>query len=565
MKGFIVDSYSGKQIPKYVKSYLVKNDVHDFKIFTCDRKDRENNNTTFVEIYRDNLALQKLAFTLLEEDGKKVAETIRTLSLIFDIDLSNFTKRILLNEVYYNKAKLLMLEKCVLEKYPTIETVIFSKFPDVFEESDSVIICQRNSEYKKLNALILAFKKMIRNVIKFGFKNYAQPDVFDLVLLTDVNSFNHMKTIFHILNGRYRCAFLPYTFHETQDDIQQLEGIQLYKNHYRPKVSDFICIIKLLFSTRLQGTVLVKYIYSIYSRKRAFEDLLANYECRVIVAKNEYDPYQNIEYQVAKKKQVPVINYMHGEKFFNIRDFFVEYDWLMVWGRYYKELFEELHAKGEFVVVGNPHFDALLAADGTEVARSIRQIIKSRKCIISFFTQPSYGFIDEKQQEVILETLVSYIKKNNCFLIIKHHPREFKYPHPAYENIVGNEKNILCVKHGEHGVYELVMTSDIVVTPYSTVGFESQVLDKKVLYTNIGMSHAFLPYPDYGSAVEVNNPEHIFDGLDKLMKLEKVNYTRVKEHFANGIDGSSVDNFVAFIKSYVDKSPSRGPGKKLST
>ena len=89
----------------------------------------------------------------------------------------------------------------------------------------------------------------------------------------------------------------------------------------------------------------VWFLLKIFIKISNYSFFIQQYNPRVIIVHNEFSFSSSILTEYCRKKGIQHINIMHGEKLYNIRDSFFEYDEIYVWDEHYMHLFQKLRAK----------------------------------------------------------------------------------------------------------------------------------------------------------------------------------------------------------------------------
>ncbi|MEL7654819.1 MAG: hypothetical protein AAGU75_02805 [Bacillota bacterium] len=82
---------------------------------------------------------------------------------------------------------------------------------------------------------------------------------------------------------------------------------------------------------------------------------IEQYNPRAIISYSEYSYTSSVLTEYCRLRGVEHINIMHGEKLFNIRDTFVQYDRYYVWDEHYINLLTDLRADKEQFRIAVPH------------------------------------------------------------------------------------------------------------------------------------------------------------------------------------------------------------------
>ena len=106
--------------------------------------------------------------------------------------------------------------------------------------------------------------------------------------------------------------------------------------------------------------IIFKYPFSFYFlikntiRIAMYSRLIKLYNPKAIISYAEYSFTSSVLTEYCRTKGVKHINIMHGEKLYNIRDSFFEFDLFYVWDKHYVDLFRKLRANGNQFILYSP-------------------------------------------------------------------------------------------------------------------------------------------------------------------------------------------------------------------
>ncbi|WP_339001887.1 hypothetical protein [Fusobacterium animalis] len=182
---------------------------------------------------------------------------------------------------------------------------------------------------------------------------------------------------------------------------------------------------------------------------------IEKYSPEIFLVTSEYSWTSSILTEFCEKNKILHINYMHGNKWYVIRDSFFKFHKCYVWDEHYAEIFCELKAfEGQFEVIDYLDF--------------IPQInIEIKELYNTYYLQ-----IDETENELeqiiaILEKLrlkTGYKGKIRCHPV--YTPKKIKNKIP--KEMLDEEKNI----------YHSIVKSNYLISKYSTVLYEAFVMKK---------------------------------------------------------------------------------------
>ncbi len=131
------------------------------------------------------------------------------------------------------------------------------------------------------------------------------------------------------------------------------------------------------------------------------------------------------------------------------------------------------------------------------------------------------------EEDVWLDTLATAVeKRGDCLLVIKPH---YNIGAETYMGLIEKSDNVRLAPKGVD-IYDLILSSDLVVTDYSTVGAEAVCAEKPLVTVNAGDSpYPWNRYDEYGVAIKVTHPGSIGKILNKVLDDESV-VTKMKEN-----------------------------------
>lgn len=170
----------------------------------------------------------------------------------------------------------------------------------------------------------------------------------------------------------------------------------------------------------------------------------------------------------------------------------------------------------EVVVTGNPIFDILFERrenSTTKISSTKKRILWVSTPEPAYF--PSYDIYSDPNLPLKIEKfLISIVSKyKNWHLTIRRHPNE-----PSCNLIPTPQVSISCYKDD---LISDILSSDLVVTTYSTATLEAHILGKTVLCLELSPYSALFPFPDYGIAHGVSNWNEIEEKISSLVDAPK--------------------------------------------
>lgn len=224
--------------------------------------------------------------------------------------------------------------------------------------------------------------------------------------------------------------------------------------------------------------VFFKYPLSIYFNLKILVKIalysfnINKFECKAILVNSEYSYTSSILTLYLNSNNIEHINFMHGEKLFNIRDSFCRFNRFYVWDQYYAELFEEMqHYKKQFII------------DVPEL-----QLYKStiNNNSIKYYLQ------NENIEEL----------KNIYFLLKKFKDRGYNVVvrlHPRYSN--RDDVNDIFIDIDIEDDIDIVTSINeckYVISKFSTVLFQAYLLNKEIIVDDISNKELYKNLKEFG-------------------------------------------------------------------
>lgn len=201
------------------------------------------------------------------------------------------------------------------------------------------------------------------------------------------------------------------------------------------------------------------------------------------------------------------------------------------------------HDPGKIVVTGQPVFDQIPGEMSTFSDDNLLEKweLPENKRFILLGTQTN-----STSQKMVEVSMNAVSQLDGYELIIK--------PHPG-EDIKKHEKWI-AEKKGVHlkpdtPIRELIFISDLTITIFSTIGFESVLMDKPLIQFNLTGKPNPIPLFQYGVSLNIETGNELLPAINKC--LEDTKYKKSFEscrdmYFGDIIHGEGTKNITALIK-----------------
>ena len=269
--------------------------------------------------------------------------------------------------------------------------------------------------------------------------------------------------------------------------INVLVGAQALLNFLPKKFGDHETFIRLEFMDRMSLSaadrkivyMLIRryplswyFVLKITMKLAHYSSIIDRYNPQNILASCEYSFTSSILTYYCESKNIKHINFMHGEKIYNIRESFCRFTEFYIWDEYYKTLFDSLKVVALKYIVNYP-FDY------------INENINKTNSNIEKVDYKFFLAIETKDSLSKLKNVISALKENNCRVVIR--------PHPLYTNLkLLNryfEKNML--EDSTIDIISSIMSAHNIVSIGSTVLFQAFKLNKKIIIDDVTQRKRF--------------------------------------------------------------------------
>ncbi len=213
---------------------------------------------------------------------------------------------------------------------------------------------------------------------------------------------------------------------------------------------------------------------------------------------------------LAKRLSIPVLEIRHGLIPSKAPPNPPQSDRIAIGGEYWKKIYIKAGTRDEQVVVtGWPKYDVYhtLKDNLLEEKRDTLNIL--------FATQP----IDIKLNLDIIELIGSFVEDfAHIHLIVKPHPGENT---KAYYQVAKRYKQVI-LHDSREDIARLIACSDALITMFSTVGMEAELLDKPIICLNFANEETKPVYVSSGVAIEVKNLDELIPAIKDALYNEEV-------------------------------------------
>lgn len=182
--------------------------------------------------------------------------------------------------------------------------------------------------------------------------------IYYLIKIRDCSNVENITISDNVLVGaRSLFNFLPKEYKESKNLLQRefMDSMSL-------NVTDRKFAYSLIRRYPLSWYFLLKTIVKL----AYYSSLIERYNPQNILASCEYSFTSSILTYYCESRNVNHINFMHGEKIFNIREAFCRFTEFYLWDKYYMELFRSLRSLSEKYIVEIPEYFLVQQVTSTE-------------------------------------------------------------------------------------------------------------------------------------------------------------------------------------------------------
>lgn len=190
---------------------------------------------------------------------------------------------------------------------------------------------------------------------------------------------------------------------------------------------------------------------------------------------------------------------------------------IAVMGDYTKELFVERRISPQKIIVtGLPKLDLIYERDFNRTT-FLKQIgLTPDKTIVSLLTDAAVEhrlWTKSQRRDFIVKIITAFKQLPEVQLIIKVHP--FEDPTDYY--IIAKQMKYEAKIFKEIDLYDVIETSDIIITGVSTAGLEALFFDKPLIVPNFYNDPEYIPYIRSGVAIGVYEADDIPEAINTIL------------------------------------------------
>ncbi|HAF28025.1 MAG TPA: hypothetical protein DCG75_03160 [Bacteroidales bacterium] len=233
----------------------------------------------------------------------------------------------------------------------------------------------------------------------------------------------------------------------------------IYKSGFFICFKDLTYIVKVILKFKLPPFFLIKFFIKITQYSYSFNKLGV---C-VVATSSEYSFLSSALTDYCHFYGRKHFNLMHGEKLFNIRDSFFEFDKAYIWDEYYINLYNSLKAKnGQFEIELPVIFEELIDKNSNQ---------KKQTNLVKYYLNGS----ETKEQLEIINSIIKNSKYKNIIF----------RPHPIYSDMKELKKLGVTLESSTMNIIDSIIEAKVVISKYSTVLFQARYINKSIVIDDV--------------------------------------------------------------------------------
>lgn len=286
-----------------------------------------------------------------------------------------------------------------------------------------------------------------------------------------------------------------------------------------------------------------------------YKDFFEKSNIQSVITISEHSSNERSILDAAKSMNIKTVGIQHGvigpsNISYNFLESEAQYspipDQTYVWGEKWKDFLasHSCYNIDNTITLGQLRTD-LVHAYGSTQKSDLSQTFPTDKKWVLFASQPQKDENIRKQAaiDVINAVKVEY----DQFLIIKIHPAEKK---EYYTELIEEQKAGNCIVVAEEeDLYQLLATSDVVITCFSTVGGEATFFNKPII-TYDPLREDIAHYAEYHIAEQVTNASELKTAIDNMLDGttdRTIYYEEYIKNYVHKVDGQTTQRYLDAI------------------
>lgn len=252
--------------------------------------------------------------------------------------------------------------------------------------------------------------------------------------------------------------------------------------------------------------IIEKAVYSVYAHKGVsvfYSNLLKKVKPKIITTDGAYTYDRMVLCEVAKKYDIPVVEFQHAVHVGHIAYNFKKKrklvsfpDYMLVFGKFDKDTNRLPINNNNIYPVGSAELDYQLS--------KLKYLNKKKKKIITVISS------DDTDMLKIVLRLSGKLDLDKYKIIVKLHPSEYDIWEKRYY-FLKNHKSISVVTDSKHNIYYYLIIADYIIGSDSTAVVEASVTNARIFITKTGLYQKQLSLVENKRAVLVESENEILD------------------------------------------------------
>ena len=252
--------------------------------------------------------------------------------------------------------------------------------------------------------------------------------------------------------------------------------------------------------------IIEKAVYSVYAHKGVsvfYSNLLKKVKPKIITTYGAYTYDRMVLCEVAKKYNIPVVEFQHAVHVGHIAYNFKKKrklvsfpDYMLVFGKFDKDTNRLPINNNNIYPVGSAELDYQLS--------KLKYLNKKKKKIITVISS------DDTDMLKIVLRLSGKLDLDKYKIIVKLHPSEYDIWEKRYY-FLKNHKSISVVTDSKHNIYYYLIIADYIIGSDSTAVVEASVTNARIFITKTGRYQNQLSLVENKRAVLVESENEILD------------------------------------------------------
>jgi hypothetical protein len=196
------------------------------------------------------------------------------------------------------------------------------------------------------------------------------------------------------------------------------------------------------------------------------------------------------------------------------------YDEKLVFGDYARGIMRQTCPDLRLTVTGHALHDAGMAPPSVSPeVMALREGVSGLVVLCTQFSEHLYY----QREQWWMTGVAEVCRRLGVRLAIKQHPSDSASNIRLYRTLLRpGDDRVVLIPHGRHGLGELLVACDLMVTRDSTVVFEANLFDRPVVTVNLSAEDEELPYAATGGARGVYCYEDIGPTIEAVLRDEGV-------------------------------------------